>query len=63
MKICKYLVSNQTNMSNFHPLEVLGRDSETQLQVGEKLNNLIDRFKSCVTSQKISYDDLLIYSL
>ena len=23
-------------MSNFHPLEVVGRDSETQLQVGEK---------------------------
>ena len=25
-------------MSNFHPLEVVGRGSETQLQVGEKLN-------------------------
>ena len=25
-------------MSNFRPLEVVGRDSETQLQVGEKLN-------------------------
>ena len=24
-----------TNMSNFHPLEVVGRVSETQLQVGE----------------------------
>ena len=24
-------------MSNFHPLEVVGRDSETQLQVGENL--------------------------
>ena len=23
------------NMSNFHPLEVVGRGSETQLQVGE----------------------------
>ena len=23
---------------NFHPLEVVGRDSETQLQVGEHLN-------------------------
>ena len=22
----------------FHPLEVVGRDNETQLQVGEKLN-------------------------
>ena len=25
------------HMSNFHPLEVVGRGSETQLQVGEKL--------------------------
>ena len=25
-------------MGNFHPLEVVGRVSETQLQVGEKLN-------------------------
>ena len=24
-----------TNMSNFHPLEVVGRSSETQLQVGD----------------------------
>ena len=33
-------------MSNFHPLEVVDRGSETQLQVGEKLNYLIQRFKS-----------------
>ena len=26
-----------TNISNFHPLEVVGRGSETQLQVGEDL--------------------------
>ena len=26
------------NISNFHPLEVVGRGSQTQLQVGEKLN-------------------------
>ena len=25
------------NVNNFHPLEVMGRDSETQLQVGENL--------------------------
>ena len=37
IKICKCLVSNQTN----HPLEVVGRGSETQLQVGENLNYLI----------------------
>ena len=29
-KLCKY-------ESNFHPLEVVGRGSETQLQVGEKI--------------------------
>ena len=27
-------------MSNFHPLEVVGRGCETQLQVGENLNKL-----------------------
>ena len=27
-------------MSSFHPLVVVGRGSETQLQVGEKLFNL-----------------------
>ena len=26
------------NTSSFHPLEVVGRDIETQLQVGETLN-------------------------
>ena len=41
IKICKCLVSNWTNTSNFHPLEVVGRGSETQLQVGESINNLI----------------------
>ena len=40
IKICKYLCSNQTNMSNFQPLEVVGRGSETQLQVGENFNKL-----------------------
>ena len=27
-------------MSNFQPLEIVGRGSETQLQVGENLNTL-----------------------
>ena len=31
----------QTNMSNFHPLEVVGRGSETQLQVGENLQSIM----------------------
>ena len=30
----------------FHPLEVVRRGSETQLQVGEKINYLIYSFKS-----------------
>ena len=30
---------------NFHTLEVVGRASETQLQVGKNLNDLIQRFK------------------
>ena len=37
IEICKCLVSNSTNTSNFHPLEVVDRGSETQLQVGENL--------------------------
>ena len=32
-------------MSNFHPLEVVGRGSETQLQVGENLNKMTEREK------------------
>ena len=41
INICKCLVSNYTNMSNFQPLQVVDRDSETQLQVAENLNPLI----------------------
>ena len=32
-------------MSNFHPLEVVDRGSETQLQVGENLNNQVGRIR------------------
>ena len=38
IKIDKCLVSNETLMSNFHSLEVVGRGSETQQQVSENLN-------------------------
>ena len=31
------LVSNQRNTSTFYSFEVVGRGSETQLQVGEKI--------------------------
>ena len=39
-QVFKYLVSNQTNIGHFHPLEVVGRGSETQLQVGENSSYL-----------------------
>ena len=32
-------------MSNFQPLEVVGRGSETQLQVAENLNKLTEQDK------------------
>ena len=35
------MVVKNTNVNNFHSLEVVGRGSETQLQVGENLNYLI----------------------
>ena len=41
IRISKCSVSNQTNVSNFHPLEVVGRGSDAQLQVDENLNYLI----------------------
>ena len=40
IKICKGLVSNYPNMTNFQPLEVVVRDSETQPQVVENLKKL-----------------------
>ena len=36
-----FFVSNLTNMSNFQPLEVVGRGSETQLEMADKLKKLI----------------------
>ena len=30
----------------FHPLEVVSRDSETQLQVGENMKDFLQRFKN-----------------
>ena len=40
IKICEYLFPNLSNLniSNFH--QVVGRGSETQLQMGENLNKL-----------------------
>ena len=45
MKISKCLFSNLTKMSNFQPLEVVDRGSETQPQVVENLNKLIRQDK------------------
>ena len=36
IKIYKYLISSETNMNIYHPLEVVGRGKETQLQVCKK---------------------------
>ena len=38
--ICTCLVLYKSNMSNFHPLEVVDRGSETQLQLDEDLKLL-----------------------
>ena len=35
IKICKFVIPNYTNMNMFHPLEAVGRDSETQRQLDE----------------------------
>ena len=32
IKTCKYFVANESSMGDFHPLEVVGHGSETQLQ-------------------------------
>ena len=45
IKISNILFQIDTNMSNFHPLEVVGSGSETQLRVGENSNYLILRLK------------------
>ena len=38
-------------MSNFHPLEVVGRGSETQLQVGENKNDRLNiKIYKCLDS-------------
>ena len=40
IKTCKCLVSNKTNMGNFHALEIVDRGSETQPKEVENLNKL-----------------------
>ena len=40
INICNFFVLNFTNMINFRPLKVVGRGSETQLQVGDNFNEM-----------------------
>ena len=40
IRIYKCLVLNWANESNFHPLEVVGRNGETQFHVGENVNSI-----------------------
>ena len=42
---CKCSLSNWTYMSNFQPLEVVGRGSESQLQEAENLNSYFSRIR------------------
>ena len=42
-------------MSNFQPLEVVGRGSETQLQVAENLNKLTQQNQSQVIFHVVLY--------
>ena len=39
IKILKMFGLELTNLTDFHPLEVVARGSETQLQVGENLKS------------------------
>ena len=52
-RFAKCSVSNLTNISYFQQLEVVGRGSEIQLQVGETLNYLIQRFKGSSNKRTI----------
>ena len=64
IKICKYLCSNLTNMSNFQPLEVVDRGSETQPQSRadqehlqrdlSALQDRSDRWGMCLSPSKCS---------
>ena len=38
--MCLNIQIGKINMSNFHPFEVVGRASDTQLHVGAKLNSI-----------------------
>ena len=49
-------------MSNFHPLEVVGRGSETQLLVDENVNYLIERSNPYSAGIDLSHQNLMTVS-
>ena len=51
INICKCLVSDKTNMNIFYTLEVVGRVSETQLQVRGNEKNSGQKIKLCYLEQ------------
>ena len=50
-----FVLKLKNNMSNFQPLDVVGRGSETQLQVSENLNKLTWHDKVNKTHQRYLY--------
>ena len=57
------MFSNYKSVINFRPLEVVGRGSETQLQIGKNLNYLILRFKpsQCIKASFYITENRLIF--
>ena len=54
------MTSTETNVSNFHPFEVVGRGSGTQLQMGENLNQIAYRgFINLLLRKIVNY--LILY--
>ena len=54
IKFCKYFVANLTNMTNFHPLEVVDRGIEIQLQIVYNtaprcVYSVLSNFQICLT--------------
>ena len=47
-------------MINFHPLDVVDRGSETQLQMGENLNKLSSRIKAKTNISFCNIADMLV---
>ena len=60
MKICKSLVSNKTNISNCHILEVVGRGSKTLLQLRDFcFKAVLQRFRLFLADAYQGYSEIL----